>query len=286
MITQSYVASHLTEQNSYQRTLHFHDINEILFSLNSECSFFLGSNSFKISRGIMILIPEGTIHRKFNPSNMIVDTYTIHYPTSLLSAYSTPNTNLMRIYGSNAACVQLPDDKIELATRLFEGCLVSDDSSFGCDLRRNMRLLDILLEFYPYFDDGAKHTVSKSEESPFVADLIQYIQSHLTEHMSLDQLANEFFTSKYNLCRIFKKETGFTIVEYINSNRIRLACSILREEKQGYDVGNRVGFSNRSHFIRTFQQLTGTTPGGYAKQYRGYTNAPVFSNFTPHRDNS
>jgi len=283
LIAQTFIAKHLEAQNSYQRTLHFHDINEIIFSLNNECSFFLGSQSYKISRGVLILIPEGTIHRKFNPSNLIVDSYTIHYPATLLSAYSTPNTDLSRIYGNTAACVQLPDEKIELATRLFQNCLIADDASYGNDLRRNFRFLDILLEVYPYFDVVGKDSVNKpAESSPLVAELIYYIGLHLTEHLSLDHLSSIFFTSKYNLCRMFKKETGFTIIEYINSSRIRLACSVLRKEKRVYDVGNRVGFPNNSHFIHTFQQLTGMTPSSYLKRYRDLSNPPLFSNFTPH----
>lgn len=280
MIIQTYIANHLDTQNSYQRSMHFHDTNEIIYSLNDECSFFLGSQSYKINRGVLIFIPEGTIHRKFNPSDLAVDTYTIHYTTAFLRAYSTSNTDFLRIYGNTVACFQIPSEKIELTTNLFKRCLIQDDGSFGSDVQRNFRFLDLLLEFYTYFDLMDQKPSNDPKENSLVTELIKYIELHLTERIVLDELANVFFTSKYNLCRIFKKETGFTIVEYINSNRIRLACTILREENRGYDVGNRVGFSNRSNFIRTFQKLTGMTPGNYAKKYHNLTNVPIFNNFT------
>ena len=51
---------------------------------------------------MLVLIPEGTIHRKINPSNVTVDTYTLHYPLALLEAYSTPHTDLTQLYGTQA----------------------------------------------------------------------------------------------------------------------------------------------------------------------------------------
>lgn len=284
MIRQTYVANHLVAQNSYQRTLHFHDSNEIFFSLNDACSFFLGDQLYKIGRGVLILIPEGTIHRKFNPTNLAVNTYTIHYPSALLETCSTPGTDLTLLYGATAACVQLPREEIERAIGLFEACLLPSDGSFGSDMRRNMRFLELLLEFHPFFTAPEAASHDRSEASELVSQLIAYIGEHLTERLSLDRLAGEFFVSKYNLCRQFKKETGFTVVEYVNSSRIRMACSILRREKKSNNVGERVGFANPSHFIHTFQQYTGMTPRSYVNQYREFTNAPIFNNFSPHRE--
>jgi oxalate decarboxylase/phosphoglucose isomerase-like protein (cupin superfamily) len=119
MITQTCIANHLKSQQIYQRSPHFHDINEIIYTLNDESSIFLGSHTYKINRGALILVPEGIIHRKSNPTDTIVDTYTIHYPKSLLSSYSTPNTDLTRIFGNTATCIQLPENEIARITRLF-----------------------------------------------------------------------------------------------------------------------------------------------------------------------
>ena len=69
---------------------------------------------YDIRRGVLVLIPEGTIHRKINPSNVTVDTYTLHYPLALLEAYSTPHTDLTQLYGTQAMCIQLPAKDLSL----------------------------------------------------------------------------------------------------------------------------------------------------------------------------
>ena len=230
---------------------------------------------------MLVLIPEGTIHRKINPSNVTVDTYTLHYPLALLEAYSTPHTDLTQLYGTQAMCIQLPEKDIGEAIALFERCLTVPDDSFGSDLRQNLHFLDILLKFYPLLSAGHGGNNAHSNISPLVSELIRYINQHLSERLTLDRLANTFFFSKYNLCRQFKRETGFTIVEYINSSRIRMACTLLRQEKAISDISSRVGFLNNSHFIHTFRQYTGVTPRNYITRYKTFTDVPFFSNFAP-----
>ena len=286
MIQQTFLVRHLTAQNSYQRSLHFHDINEILFSLNDGCSFFLDGQTYPIERGALVLIPEGTILRKINLAHTVVDTYTLLYPPAMLEAYSTPCTNLNQIYRDTARCIQVPEGEIDRTIALFEQCLTMTDGAFGNDLRRNMLFLDLLLRFYPLLSNQSGPAAIHSNVSPQMADILAYISCHLTERITLERLSNTFFISKYNLCRQFKKETGFTVVEYINSSRIRMACTILRKEQDTSNIGARVGFSNASHFIHTFRQYTGVTPNGYKKRYKNFTNVPVFSNFSPHEPES
>lgn len=278
-----FLARRVEQQSGYQRKLHFHDSNEILFTLNDNCSFFLDGKVFSISRGALMLIPEGAIHQKINPEDVAPISYSIHYPVSFLDAYSTPGTNLKQIYGSRAACVQIQEEQIARMTELFHKCTLYEENTFGSDIRRNVLLLEIFLDLYPLItDDMAGNT--KSDLSPLISDVIGYINEHLSERLVLDKLAELFFISKYNLCRQFKKETGFTIIQYINNCRISMACSLLRAESGVKDIGNRVGFANTSHFINVFRKETGVTPRVYQKHYKDSADVPFFHNFAPQHE--
>ena len=282
MIQETYIVKRLKEQSGFQRSLHFHDVFELFFSLNDGCSFFLGDRVYNVNRGVVFLIPEGTIHRKINPPNVMVNSYAIHFPTEFLEAYSTPQSDLVKAFSSNIASIQLPQSEIQNITHIFEQCADRNPGlSFGWDIQQNIRLLELLLTIYPFIPKTYPSKMPVSYASTHLAaDVIHYINLHLTEHLSLDHLAKKFFVSKYNLCRQFKKETSFTIIQYINSNRIRLACSIIREEGNITNICTRVGFSNASHFINTFRQYTGVTPRAYLKRYASSVSAPMFGNYT------
>jgi AraC-like DNA-binding protein len=101
-----------------------------------------------------------------------------------------------------------------------------------------------------------------------VASILDYIRDNLAEPLTLDQIASHFFLSKHHLCRIFKSATGFTVMEYVIHSRILRAQQLLQKGGSVQQAGEQSGFSDNSHFIRTFHELTGTTPGRYAKEYQ------------------
>ena len=101
-----------------------------------------------------------------------------------------------------------------------------------------------------------------------IAPILDYIQENMTESLTLDQISSKFFISKHYLCRIFKSATGFSVMEYIIQSRVLRARQLLQEGVSVQQAGELSGFSDNSHFIRTFGHLTGVTPGRYAKEYQ------------------
>ena len=101
-----------------------------------------------------------------------------------------------------------------------------------------------------------------------MAPILDYIRDNLSEPLSLDQIASQFFISKHYLCRVFKAATGFSVMEYIIYSRVLRARQLLQEGTSVQQAGELSGFSDNSHFIRTFGHLTGVTPGRYAKEYQ------------------
>ena len=101
-----------------------------------------------------------------------------------------------------------------------------------------------------------------------VSPILDYIRDNLAEPLTLDQIAGQFYISKHYLCRIFKAATGFSVMEYIIYSRVLRARQLLQEGCSVQEAGELSGFSDNSHFIRTFGHLTGLTPGRYAKEYQ------------------
>ncbi len=110
----------------------------------------------------------------------------------------------------------------------------------------------------------------KSPFSMHVTLAVEYIDTHLHSKISLAMMAESLGIGKTYLCDIFRKETGFTVGEYINRSRIRAAENMLKySEYSGAEIGNFLGFSGHSHFISAFRKETGMTPGEYrAKNFR------------------
>lgn len=97
-------------------------------------------------------------------------------------------------------------------------------------------------------------------------EIANYILNQLHNPLSVNQLASLFFLNPSSLSRKFKRETGFSITEYINSHRIKLAQYYL--EKGNYnisEVATLSGFSDGNYFCRMFKKMTSITPSQYIK---------------------
>ena len=72
--------------------------------------------------------------------------------------------------------------------------------------------------------------------------------------------------TRESFCRWFKKSTGSTFINYLNSTRIEKACQYLLEgERSVGQISYEVGFDTVSHFNRVFKKLKGKTPKEYIR---------------------
>jgi AraC family transcriptional regulator len=90
---------------------------------------------------------------------------------------------------------------------------------------------------------------------------IDYIQDNLTQHISLDAIANYLAISRYHFCRLFKQSTGFSPHQYVIQQRVERAKQLLLQgEMTIADIAQDCGFAHQSHLHRHFKRLTGVTP--------------------------
>ena len=94
-----------------------------------------------------------------------------------------------------------------------------------------------------------------------------YIKEHLTEKISLDQVAEQVHFSKSYFCRIIKEELECTFTEYVNRIRVEQSKMLLCNSGMSIaEVAAAVGFDDQSYYTRIFKKQTGLTPGKYREQ--------------------
>jgi AraC family transcriptional regulator len=94
---------------------------------------------------------------------------------------------------------------------------------------------------------------------------IHFIQENLGQDMSLADLCAGVQMSKYHFCHLFKRSTGLSPHQYVKRERIQRARQLLAEHRLSLvEIANDLGFSDQSHFTRTFRTVVGVTPSQYA----------------------
>lgn len=101
-----------------------------------------------------------------------------------------------------------------------------------------------------------------------VSAALDYIYKHITETITLNDIAKATSLSSCYLSRLFAKETGLSIKDYILEKKIEKAQNLLKySDSTSAEIAQFLSFSSQSHFISTFKRLTGMTPKKYKDNY-------------------
>lgn len=110
--------------------------------------------------------------------------------------------------------------------------------------------------------------LSLSNPDGEVDPIILYLHTHYQEKITIAELTKRFHTNRTTLSTRFRQVTGMTIMTYLIQLRIKLAATMLRDTGLPVtEIHRRVGFSDDSHFRRTFRKYTGASPSEYRQRY-------------------
>lgn len=105
--------------------------------------------------------------------------------------------------------------------------------------------------------------------SNVVEKVQQYMIAHMDEEFSRERLAEQVYLNPAYLSRLFRRETGLSLTDYLVKYRIAKAKEQLEHSNQRVsDIALEVGYANFSHFSKLFKKTTGLTPQEYRKKYQ------------------
>ncbi len=101
----------------------------------------------------------------------------------------------------------------------------------------------------------------------------QYITENYNTNITLDNLCFIFGTNKTTLCKIFRQEYGETILNYVNSLKIKEAKSLLRKGQLSVtQISEQLSYNSVHYFCRQFKKATGQSPTQYTRSIRSKLN--------------
>lgn len=137
---------------------------------------------------------------------------------------------------------------------------------FGADQLIKIGLEAFLISLVRNQQSGSGEAYRPAMANGGIQAVHQYITENFRARITLANLCFLFGMNKTTLCRSFKASYGITILDYINTLRIREAKSCLRQEKSSItEISDMLGFSSVHYFCRLFKQHTGLSPTEYAK---------------------
>lgn len=269
---------HLVDDGNFSMEFHCHDHIEIFLSVSGGKSFIIDDKIYDMHPGDLFVNNQLEVHRTIAEPSEKYERYVLSFHHEFLQPFCTQESDLLHyVYRrpdgfSNKISLSAEqlEEFIELVNR-YES-LLSDD--FANDVLRRLvfvELLALTARFYRESFVLPSAELPRTAADP-IAHLLEYISAHITEELNLDTLAGEIGMSKFHLCKVFKAKTGTTINRYIVTRRVAEAKYLLLQGIPVTDACYRSGFNDLSHFIRTFHNAVGISPGKYLANASENTN--------------
>ena len=104
-------------------------------------------------------------------------------------------------------------------------------------------------------------------KNDIIKGIIDYIEKHLEEDLSLDRIAEDLNYSKFYIARIFSEKTGGTVYKYIQGRRLTIAAyKLVKTNKSIIEIAYEAHYSSQQAFTLAFNQLYSCSPQAYRKK--------------------
>ncbi|QAY65788.1 response regulator [Paenibacillus protaetiae] len=139
--------------------------------------------------------------------------------------------------------------------------LLSDSQSMEYYARAGRSAKDAVIWIRHIVGKSLDYTESVEHTPSVVEQAKAYIQEHLAEVISREDIANHVYLNPDYLTRIFKRDTGLSISDYLLQQRLHIAAELLANTDLSVSsVAIRIGYANFSHFSRMFKKYRGMNP--------------------------
>lgn len=270
MLREDYEIYHFQDEQEPHVSLHFHDFYECYLLLFGELSYQIESVSFALLPGDLLLIGPNQLHRPlFSSTAVPYERIVLWLSRPFVERLSSEQSDLSACFRQGTrSVIRLDEPNRERISRLlFELLATTEGTDFGTDVL-SRSLAASLLVYLNRISGAGLQPLPKTDvrTSPLVKRVSAYLDEHLAEPVSLDELSRVVFLSKYHLERQFRKETGVSIYQMLLQKRMIRARDLVREGMAFTVVAQRCGFSEYSGFYKAFRNEYGLSPREYISQ--------------------
>lgn len=255
-----YDDTHISKMND-----HTHNYYEFYFFMGGEVSIEIGGKASALKPGDMILIPPGVKHHinLLNtelPYQRIVFWISQDYCRQLMQissdyGYLMQHVSITKKYIYHYDVIEFNAIK----SKVFQILEEIHFDRFGKSAKISLCINDLLLHVNRTIYEQ-EHPATPKEELSLYENLISFIEGHLEEDLSLDQLANEFFVNKYHIAHVFKENLGMSVHQYITKKRLAQCKDAILNNADIMEASLQCGFSDYSSFYRAFKKEYGSSP--------------------------
>ncbi len=253
---------HLQGAQGVKAEYHYHEFCKLLLLVSGTGGYSVEGQRYALQPGDIVLVGSRAVHRpEFSP-DAPYERIIIYIDPDFLRQRSTEDCDLAAVFsgkGGHILRCARPQRLLAMASALEQEL---SGAEYGHVILSEAALLRLLVEI------GREQSKEEHQPEPLspkdgrITKLMDYIRQHIAEDLSVDQLAEQCYLSKYHLMRLFRAETGQSIYHYLTQQRLMQARELITGGMRTTEAAFRCGFATYSSFTRAYSKQFGATPTG------------------------
>lgn len=252
---------------------HSHDFCEILIFISGNVSYVVEGKTYHLHPGDIMLTNNKEIHKPIIEGGKTYERYVVWIHENFLKEISAIGQNTSDVSMCFESSAHNHYNLLRPHNELFQSILqimknllnIQEDNSYGYEILRRCYVGELLVYLNRTYINTTTELGPDLVYNERISDIIYYINQNLCEELTLDSLANQFYVSKYHLTRQFREYTGLSLHQYIIKKRLITAKLLLQQGCSVKEAYGQSGFSDYSHFSRSFVAEWGVPPRVYLK---------------------
>lgn len=220
---------------------------------------------YSFSAGDLILLSPSELHLCTIAEDTPFERITIHVSEELLYPFGTDHRDFFSAFygrergvGNLLRAERIKEYRLDRLLSEILSCAKGEHPTDTVLLR--CKTIELLAAMGELVDEQAPSDESPRIENALILEILQYLNAHYCEPLSLSDVAADFYHSKYHVCHLFREHVGISIHDYVTIRRIHLVNDKIRKGHSVADACYSAGFHNYSNFFRLYKKHTGLTP--------------------------
>lgn len=236
--------------------MHAHEEYEFYCFFGGEGIYRVEGTPYPLERGDIIIVRPAEAHYVDIMGIKPYTRFCVHFKEELFASID-PSGRLLRPFNNRKIGTSnryRAEDFSGDAYKAFIKNITMDSPDRRVHVLTN--LLPILNEISMVFETTKKPETSNALEN----EIVSYINRHISDELTLDNICNKFYISKTHLCRLFKKATASTVGDYITAKRLMKAKQLLASGVPPTKAYLQCGFNDYSVFYRAYKRKYASAP--------------------------
>lgn len=247
---------------------HIHNCYEIYYYISGNLTYHVEGQSYKLNKNDIIITNARELHRIVFDSQSVYERKFIQFKPEYVSAFQNEGYHILDFldkrklgHHNKIAAEDVVSNGIDLMWQKIEK--IYAEKTAESEILVKAIFVQMLIEIKKIFAKNNDVLIDSIEYDEKIIEVLNYINENIEEKINLVDLEKTFHLSKYYLCHLFKKNTGFSIVEYIIYKRIIKAEELILSGMPIIQVSNEVGFGDYTNFYKAFKKISGVSPHKY-----------------------